>query len=90
MVLYSLVIKSPYFFAVAKVYVFFIPSKFFSGKMIKIPTFIEKMTFLPLFMPFLCVIFLAFFHEWNAYCLLILQQIVGALGLKVCNFLSFF
>lgn len=41
MVLYSLVIDSP-FFCGAKVWVFFIPAKYFRGKLIKLPTFFRQ------------------------------------------------
>ena len=73
MVLYSLVIDSP-FFCGAKVWVFFIPAKFFRENLIKLPTFFVKLTFLPLFFPFLHAFLLSFFHELNTFSILLLKQ----------------
>ena len=85
MVLYSLVIDSP-FFCGAKVWVFFIPAKYFRGKLIKLPTFFVKLTFLPLFSPFLHAFLLSFFYELNTFSILLLKQTAWQMSLKVGAF----
>ena len=85
MVLYSSVIDSP-FFCGAKVWIFFIPAKYFRENLIKLPTFFVMLTFLPLFYRFLHAFLLSFFRELNTFSILLLKQIAWLMSLKVGTF----